>query len=270
MVTWSAAHCGSSGSGRRTARKPQAVRTSWLPSCMWQVWQVGAAADAGQRCRSASSSARTPCLEAEYISHCGWSKPMWQVWQACGCAPPSTEKVWRVWQASQEAMPKPPAPLRAALRISASRLEADLVAAAAALHALGHGAMGCAWMVGMAFMRRPGQGVLALLELLHLVVVACRAGLGRGDRDLGDVRADGVLVAVADRAVDPVCAVLAELPVGDDAGCDACGGSRRRWTWRQPGQVPGLPRERRRTCPAPLPARPPRQGAQRLREASFA
>ena len=48
MVTWSAFHVGSSERGRRTARKPQAVRTSWLPPCMWQSWQVGAAADGGR------------------------------------------------------------------------------------------------------------------------------------------------------------------------------------------------------------------------------
>ncbi len=51
---------------------------------------------------------RTPCFEAEYISHCGWSKPMWQVWQAWGWRASFTEKRCRVWQASQEATPKPP------------------------------------------------------------------------------------------------------------------------------------------------------------------
>ena len=46
-----------------------------------------------------------PCLEEDHISHCGWSKPMWQVWQACGSRASATEKVCRVWQASQEATP---------------------------------------------------------------------------------------------------------------------------------------------------------------------
>ena len=105
MVVRSAVHWGSpSGMGRRTARKPQAVRTSWLPSCMWQVWQVGAAASAGMvlvRFRSL----RTPCFDESYISHCGWSKPMWQVLQASGWRASALEKRWRVWQASQEATP---------------------------------------------------------------------------------------------------------------------------------------------------------------------
>ena len=71
---------------------------------MWQVWQVGAAAPAGKipRC---FKSARTPCFDDEYISHCGWSNPMWQVSQACGDLASSTENVWRVWQESQEAAP---------------------------------------------------------------------------------------------------------------------------------------------------------------------
>src|SRR5215470_450815 len=70
IVARSAAHCLSSGNGKRMARNPQAVRTSWLPSCMWQVWQVGAAAVPGNTCICLSSF-RTPCFEAEYISHCG-------------------------------------------------------------------------------------------------------------------------------------------------------------------------------------------------------
>ena len=43
---------------------------------------------------------RMPCLEVEYISHCGWSKPMWQVAQASGRRASAAEKVWRVWQES--------------------------------------------------------------------------------------------------------------------------------------------------------------------------
>ena len=100
MVVWSAFHCGSSGSGSRTPRNPQPVMTPWSPFCMWQVWQVGAAAVAGSA-PSFTSSWRTPCLEASYISHWAWSKPMWQVLHACGSRASFTEKVWRVWQESQ-------------------------------------------------------------------------------------------------------------------------------------------------------------------------
>ncbi len=106
MVTWSVAHCLSSGNGKRTARNPQDVLTSWLPSCMWQVWHVGAATVSGS-VLFCFNRYRTPCLEAEYISHCGWSKPIWQVWQACGCRASWTEKVCRVWHASHEATPNP-------------------------------------------------------------------------------------------------------------------------------------------------------------------
>src|ERR1035438_8751504 len=75
MVTWSAFHCGSSGSGSRTARKPHPVRISWLPSCMWQVWQVGAA-EVSLWILSCFSSLRTPYLEEAYISHWGcWDPP---------------------------------------------------------------------------------------------------------------------------------------------------------------------------------------------------
>src|SRR5215472_10179017 len=72
---------------------------------MWQVWQVGEAASVCRipRC---FRSVRTPCFDEEYISHCGWSKPMWQVSQACGDFASFTENVWRVWQESQEALPK--------------------------------------------------------------------------------------------------------------------------------------------------------------------
>ena len=108
-MTRSSVHCLSpSGIGSRTARKPQAVRTSWFPSCIWQVWQVGAAAVSGI-VLVRLSSLRTPCFDESYISHCGWSKPMWQVLHASGCRASAFENRWRVWQASQLATPYPPA-----------------------------------------------------------------------------------------------------------------------------------------------------------------
>ena len=82
---------------------------------MWQKAQVGArgvvasafAGSLNQSPRRFSQShfdafcaTRMPCLEVEYISHCGWSKPMWQVAQASGRRASAAEKVWRVWQES--------------------------------------------------------------------------------------------------------------------------------------------------------------------------
>src|SRR5512146_2465090 len=85
---------------------------------MWQVWQVGAA-EVSVSTFSCFRAERTPCLDEEYISHWGWSKPMWQVSQACGCLASATEKVWRGWQASQEAMPKVlPCARRSAISLS--------------------------------------------------------------------------------------------------------------------------------------------------------
>ena len=104
MVVWSAAHVGSSGRGRRTPRNPQAVRTSWSPRGMWHVWQVGAAASSG-RVPFCFRRCRTPCFDDEYISHCGWSMPMWHVLHACGSRASATENRWRVWQASHDAIP---------------------------------------------------------------------------------------------------------------------------------------------------------------------
>jgi hypothetical protein len=71
---------------------------------MWQSWHVGAAAVSGIAfcCRSAF---RTPCFEPEYISHCGWSNPMWQVWHASGRSASAFANRWRVWHASQDATP---------------------------------------------------------------------------------------------------------------------------------------------------------------------
>ena len=101
------------------------MRTSWLPPAMWQSWQVGAGVVSGS-VPVCLSSARTPCLLAEYISHCGWSNPMWQVWQACGCFASLTEKVWRVWQASHDALPKVREPSAAISFRSASLLSPSL------------------------------------------------------------------------------------------------------------------------------------------------
>src|SRR5208337_1932635 len=130
---------------------------------MWQVWQVGAAASAGRTC-FCFSSLRTPCLEAEYISHWGWSKPMWQVSQACGERASSTEKVWRVWQASHWAAPNSvPEPF---WRSSTSSIR-DLSPI------LWHPpqpfspsvmAIGCQWMVGMAFIAAQATACLPFLN----------------------------------------------------------------------------------------------------------
>ena len=60
---------------------------------MWQVWQTGA-----RPVVSVPERAIEPCLEEDHISHCGWSKPMWQVWQACGFCASFFEKTCRVWQ----------------------------------------------------------------------------------------------------------------------------------------------------------------------------
>ena len=63
---------------------------------MWQVWQTGA-----RPVVSVPESAIEPCLEEDHISHCGWSKPMWQVWQAWGFCASAFEKTCRVWQELQ-------------------------------------------------------------------------------------------------------------------------------------------------------------------------
>ena len=42
-----------------------------LPSCMWQVWQVGAAARLGQDAVLLEQVAHPVLRGAEYISHCG-------------------------------------------------------------------------------------------------------------------------------------------------------------------------------------------------------
>ena len=98
-------------------------------------------------------------------------------------------------------------------------LQPDLVAAAAAFHPLDqdhrlpvggrHG-----------FHCRPGQGVLSSLELLDLDVVARGAGLWCGDLHLGHILRRRVLIPVADRAINPALAVLAQSPVGNNTGRD--------------------------------------------------
>src|SRR5271157_5094978 len=114
---------------------------------MWQVWQVGAAAPAGRMPRC-FRSARTPCLEEEYISHWGWSKPMWQVSQACGDLASSTEKVCRVWQESHAAAPNS-LPCWRSLTISSAGLTPILWHPPQPFSP-SIIAIGCQWMVGMA------------------------------------------------------------------------------------------------------------------------
>src|SRR5208283_158955 len=72
---------------------------------MWQVWHVGEF-DASLLIFICFNSSRTPCFDDEYISHCGWSNPIWQVLHAWGDFASSVENVWRVWQESHEAFPK--------------------------------------------------------------------------------------------------------------------------------------------------------------------
>ena len=96
-------------------------------------------------------------------------------------------------------------------------LEADLVAAAAPLHAVGqdhgHGVGGGHGLEG-----RPGEGVFAALVLGRAFVVALAAGVGGGKRDLVEVVALEMVGTVAVGAADVRFAVFALAPVGDDVG----------------------------------------------------
>ena len=96
---------------------------------------------------------------------------------------------------------------------------ANLVAAAASLFALDHGhRLPVNRRHGLH--RGPGHGVLASFELRDLGLVALGAGFRRGNFCLGHVGRGRVPVAVTGYATDFGCAVLAELPVSDDVGCD--------------------------------------------------
>ena len=143
---------------------------------------------------------------------------MWQVWQAWGCWASFLEKRCRVWQESQEATPNWPPCFLQLLHLLVG-LDPDLVAAAAALHAVHHG-HGLHVEGGHGLHGGPGLGVLAVLELLDLGAVAVGAALGRRDLGLIDRLRGVVLVAVADGAVDALLAVLAQFPVRHDAGRD--------------------------------------------------
>ena len=102
---------------------------------------------------------------------------MWQVWQASGRRASAFEKRWRVWHASQEALPNGRRRPCASSACSAGGLEAELVAAAAALQPLADGDR--LVVEGRHRLhRRPRERVLALLELRDLRVVALRAGVG--------------------------------------------------------------------------------------------
>ena len=119
---------------------------------------------------------RTPCFEPEYISHCGWSKPMWQVWQACGCWASFFEKVWRVWQASQEALPCPPVALtRSRVRPRSSGRACGSRRSSSALD----GRHGRWWRGGHGLHGRPGRGVPPSGRV-DLGAVALVAGVGVG------------------------------------------------------------------------------------------
>ena len=116
---------------------------------MWHVWQVGAAASSGsvpfcfRRCR-------TPCFDDEYISHCGWSMPMWQVRHACGSRASATENRWRVWQASHDARPNV-APSSRSCRMSSSDLRPTRWHPPQPCMPSVR-AIGSQWVVGIAFM----------------------------------------------------------------------------------------------------------------------
>ncbi len=89
-------------------------------SWKWQLWQVGAAVSSGSILLCLSRN-RTPCFDDEYISHCGWSIPMWHVLHACGDLASSAEKRCRLWQTSHDDAPKP-APFSIRSRTSPSVL----------------------------------------------------------------------------------------------------------------------------------------------------
>src|SRR5215469_4887184 len=146
---------------------------------MWQVWQVGEAASAGRMC-FCLSSLLTPCLEAEYISHCGWSKPMWQVSHACGDLASSTEKVWRVWQASHCAAPN---------SVPELFLRSSAISATLLSPILWHPpqpfspsimTMGCQWMVGIAFIDAQAMACFPLLNCVTCVSWHCAHVSGVG------------------------------------------------------------------------------------------
>ena len=166
IVVRSAAHFGSCGMGSLTATNPQAVRTPWLPPVMWQLWQVGAEALSG-RTPSCLRELRTPCLDEEYISHWGWSIPMWQVWQAWGCRASFLEKRCRVWQESQEATPNWPPCFLSSL-ISTSVLIPILWQPPQPFMPSMR-AMGCMWKVGMAFREAHALACLPSLNCLTWV-----------------------------------------------------------------------------------------------------
>jgi len=94
---------------------------------------------------------------------------------------------------------------------------ADLVAAPAPFHAV-HQRHGLHVEGGHGLQGGPGLGVFAVLELLDLWAMAVGAAFWRRDLGQGDRLEGEVLVAVADGAIDPLLAVLAQLPVRHDPG----------------------------------------------------
>src|SRR5208282_1321359 len=105
--------------------------------------------------------------DAEYISHCGWSKPMWQVEQACGCLASSMENVWRVWQASHWAAPNSLPPWRNST-ISLGVLSPILWQPPQPFSPVVM-AMGCQWMVGMAFIAAQAMECFPFLNCVTCV-----------------------------------------------------------------------------------------------------
>ena len=96
-------------------------------------------------------------------------------------------------------------------------LEPDSMAAAAALHAFGHG-HGEPMRRGHGVHADPGKGVLAPLELFRLNRMAGGADIGGRGLDQRHVLRGAMLVAMAEGTVHSLGVVTAQLPVRDDAG----------------------------------------------------
>ena len=96
-------------------------------------------------------------------------------------------------------------------------LEADLVTAAATLHAFGH-SHGLVVNGGHGFHGGPGHGVLALFELLDAGGVTIAASFGSGNERSVRVVEISMVCAMTRVATDAERGVFAELPIADDVG----------------------------------------------------
>src|SRR4030095_5612890 len=96
-------------------------------------------------------------------------------------------------------------------------LEANLVAPTTALHPFGESHR-LPVKRGHGFHGSPTESMFSRLELFDLCWMAGLAGFGRGDQSLFSIGPRGVLLAMTHRTLNAVFAVLAKLPVRDDAG----------------------------------------------------